>query len=249
MENDFLNDIADIHSHVVSGVDDGSSSPEESIAMLRMAYDEGSRTVFATPHYGAENGYDPDAGVIRRNFDELVRLAGEEVPGIRLFLGTEWYCADDLPERIRAGKAYTMNGTEYVLTEFLEWGEHTEPGEVMLRRLKKLRGEGYRPILAHAERYRAIQQDWDLAKRIQDLDVLIQVNAYDLYLNQKAATKDLAQWLASERMISFIGSDMHGLPPKRSPKIREGAEWLLANTDPGYAGQVLRGNAAQYLRI
>lgn len=249
MENDFLNDIADIHSHVVFGVDDGSSSPEESIAMLRMAYDEGIRTVFATPHYGAENGYDPDAGVIRRNFDELVRLAGEEVPGIRLFLGTEWYCADDLPERIRAGKAYTMNGTEYVLTEFLEWGEHTEPGEVMLRRLKKLRGEGYRPILAHAERYRAIQQDWDLAKRIQDLDVLIQVNAYDLYLNQKAATKDLAQWLASERMISFIGSDMHGLPPKRSPKIREGAEWLLQNTDPAYAGQVLRGNAAQYLRI
>lgn len=249
MENDFLNDIVDTHSHVVSGVDDGSSSPEESIAMLRMAYDEGIRTVFATPHYGAENGYDPDAGVIRRNFDELVRLAGEEVPGIRLFLGTEWYCADDLPERIRAGKAYTMNGTEYVLTEFLEWGEHTEPGDVMLRRLKKLHGEGYRPILAHAERYRAIQQDWDLAKRIQDLDVLIQVNAYDLYLNQKAATKDLAQWLATERMISFIGSDMHGLPPKRSPKIREGAEWLLTNTDPAYAGQVLRGNAAQYLRI
>lgn len=249
MENDFLNDIADIHSHVVFSVDDGSSSPEESIAMLRMAYDEGIRTVFATPHYGKENGYDPDAGVIRRNFDELVRLAGEEVPGIRLFLGTEWYCTDDLPERIRAGKAYTMNGTEYVLTEFLEWGEHTEPGEVMLRRLKKLRGEGYRPILAHAERYRAIQQDWDLAKRIQDLDVLIQVNAYDLYLNPKAATRDLAQWLASERMISFIGSDMHGLPPKRSPKIREGAEWLLTNTDPAYAGQVLRGNSAQYLRI
>lgn len=36
---------------------------------------------------------------------------------------------------------------------------------------------------------------------------------------------------------------------KRSPKIREGAEWLAANTDAEYAEKVLRSNAAQFLRV
>ena len=52
-----------------------------------------------------------------------------------------------------------MMPTDWYLVEFLEWGNTTEPAEVMLRRLKDLKDNGIKTILAHPERYRAIQQD------------------------------------------------------------------------------------------
>ncbi len=134
--------------------------------------------------------------------------------------------------------------------EFLEYGETHESGEVILERLGSLKKRsGLLPILAHAERYRALQENPDDLKRIADLGVLIQVNAYDLALNPKQAVRETAQWLARERMISFIGSDMHGRPPKRMPLMRAGIDWLYAHTDEAYADAVVRGNAEKLLRI
>ena len=54
-----MDNYTDIHSHILFGVDDGAASLEESLGMLALAHQEGIRTMFATPHYGIENGYDP----------------------------------------------------------------------------------------------------------------------------------------------------------------------------------------------
>ena len=95
-----------------------------------------------------------------------------------------------------------------------------------------------------------MQEDWDLAKRVCDLGVLMQVNAYDLDLNWKIRTKELAQWMATERMISFIGSDMHGVyNGKRVPKMKEGIRWLYEHTDKEYANAVAFGNASRLLNV
>ncbi len=56
--------------------------------------------------------------------------------------GNEWYCAEDIVDRIRRREARGLGETDYYLVEFLEYGELTEPAEVMLRRLKKLRDNG-----------------------------------------------------------------------------------------------------------
>ena len=113
-----------------------------------------------------------------------------------------------------------------------------------------MKDAGIKTILAHPERYRALQQDWDLAKRICDLGVLLQVNAYDLALNQNEATRSLAQWMAREGLISFIGSDMHGTRPgKRTPKMKEGIQWLYKNIDSEAANEIVRINAEKYLGV
>lgn len=247
----FFNDIADIHAHVIFGtaqeMDDGSSRLEESLAMLRLAREEGVRTVFATPHFGAENGYAPDAGLVQERFHRLRDAARREMPDMALYLGTEWYCADDLPARIRAGKAFPMNGTKYVLVEFLEWGGTSESTEDILCRLRAVAQSEYTPILAHAERYKSLQSCYDAFSQIKAMGALIQVNAYDLFLSSSAATRNAAQFLARQRLTDFLGSDMHGLPPKRVPLMQAGVQWLYENTDPAYADAVTHGNAARLL--
>lgn len=240
----------DIHSHIIFGADDGSESLKESIELLKMDRDEGAFAVFATPHYGRENTYTPDAAGVMQKFELLKERAAEEVPEIRLYLGTEWYCAWSLADRINRRDAFRMNDTDYVLVEFLEYGNVYEPYEKIRDNLTELRRRGFRPVLAHAERYTSLQEDWDRAKELWEEGILLQVNAYDLKLNSSLYTKNLAQWLAKERMLSFIGSDMHGTRPgKRGPKLKEGLQWLYDHTDEAYADAVAFGNAEKLFRL
>ena len=244
----------DIHSHVLPGCDDGAADIKEAMELLQADREEGIRDVIATPHYGKENGYVPKFHMIRKAF-EKVRLAMKESTyieemGMYLYLGEEVYCAENAAERFQTKEAMTINDTRYALVEFLEYGNTFETGDVILKRLKKLKdGYAVKPILAHAERYRALQGNWDILRRIQDMGILIQVNAYDLALSQNRQTRETAQWLAQERMISFLGSDMHGRPPKRMPKMRVGIDWLYEHTDSEYADLVVRKNAEDKLRI
>ena len=241
---------ADIHSHIIPEVDDGAQSFEEALDLLKLDREEGIRTVFATPHYGIENGYAPSDKIIESRFRRLSSIVREQLPGMELMLGTEWYCSENIVDRIRSHEAWPMNYTNWYMVEFLEYGNVTEPAENILRRLKKMKDAGIKTILAHPERYQAIQQDWNLAKRISDLGVLLQVNAYDLALNQKEVTRNLAQWMAKEQLISFIGSDMHGTRPgKRTPKMKEGIRWLYENVDEEYANDILRRNAEKHLGV
>ena len=243
----------DIHSHILPGVDDGARDVRESMALLHAAAEQGIMDIIATPHYGIENGYAPKADTVRSAFEkvqEARREDSEELNSLRLYPGEEVYRSDDAAERFRSGKALRINDTRYALVEFLEYGTHYESAKEILERLKKL-AESYtvKPILAHAERYSALQENHETLKRIQELGVMIQVNAYDLALNKHEQTRETAQWLAEERMISFIGSDMHGMPPKRPPKVREGIDWLYKHTDWEYADCVVRKNAEKLLRI
>ena len=245
--------VVDIHSHILPGVDDGAESISETMRLLHAAREQGIRDIIATPHYGIENGFAPKVDKIRFAF-EKVRAAqkdeSEGLNGLRLYLGEEVYCSDDAAERFKSGQALRINETRYAMVEFLEFGMNFESGTEILERLEKLtKSYAVKPILAHAERYRALQGDRDCLKKIQDLGVLIQVNAYDLALSENRQTRETAQWLAEERMISFIGSDMHGMPPKRPPKVREGIDWLYKHTNHEYADCVVRKNAEKLLRI
>ena len=238
----------DIHSHIVYGADDGAESLDEAIALLKLDRDEGAYAVFATHHYGIENVGTPDAALVMQKFELLKERAAAEVPEVKLYLGTEWYCAWTLARRIRGREAFRMNETDYILTEFLEYDQGHEGPERIFSNLMELKSQGFRPILAHPERYHAMQEDRNRLKELTDNGILLQVNAFDLELNLSLKTKNLARWLAKERMISFIGSDMHGTRPgARRPRMKEGLNWLYENTDKEYADAVAFGNAEKLL--
>jgi len=240
----------DIHSHIIYGADDGAQSMTEAIRMLQADRDQGAVAVFATPHYGRENNnFLPPAAGVREKFELLKERAAEEVPEVRLYLGTEWYCAWTLADRVFRMEAFRMNGTDYVLTEFLEHeGCHERP-EKFRANLAQLQKRGLKPILAHAERYRALQDDRDLLLELAGSGVLMQVNAFDLERNLNPITRGLAQWMAKEKLISFIGSDMHGMrPDARRPVMEEGVRWLFDNVDGEYALDVTMRNAEKLLK-
>ena len=77
----------------------------------------------------------------------------------------------------------------------------------------------------------------------------MQVNAFDLERNLNPVTRELAQWMAREKLITFIGSDMHGTRPgARRPVMQEGIRWLFDNVDREYALDVVMRNAENLLK-
>ena len=171
--------LVDIHCHILPGVDDGAPDMETSRAMIRDAYEQGVRYIIATPHYRPEM-FEPSMKKVIRVYHEL-RDYAEEV-GIGLRLGCEYYRNEQMIRHLDKKLRPTMLGSRYVLTEF-----STNDSFVTVRNyIYELITKGYRPIVAHVERYFCCQEP----ERIQELKKLgaqTQINA-DSVLGKKGFT-------------------------------------------------------------
>ena len=159
-------EMIDIHMHLIPGVDDGAESMEMSLLMMLRAGDQGIRQIIATPHSEAFRYSKDGARIIFRRLQDAAAASGLETG---LYLGCEIFCEPDRMEEIvtalDTGRYPTMNGTRYVLMEFSQWimPENTVPC------VKALVRAGYRPIIAHMERYHYLRGNMELVDSFLDL--------------------------------------------------------------------------------
>ena len=145
----------DIHCHILPGVDDGARNMEESLWMLNKEYQEGVRHVILTPHFRYDM-FEPHMNIVTRQFMQLRRAAmniGDE--GMRLYLGCELHSSMDMVECLKKGRRLTLAGSRYVLVEFSNGDEKNYIEE----RVRSLLMNGFIPIIAHVERYKATRND------------------------------------------------------------------------------------------
>jgi len=235
--------MTDIHMHLVPGVDDGAENMEMSLVMMARAMEQGISQIIATPHSEAFR-YSKEGG--RIIFKRLADAAAKVCPEMKLYLGCEVYCErgimDEVVEALDSGRFPTMNGTNYVLMEFSQWvdPESTVPCVVALS------AEGYKPIIAHMERYKFLQDNMELVDTLRDLGALIQINAYSLFDERDESIKNWARHLVQEKKVDFLGTDAHR-SYHRPPSAEHGLKWLYENVEPKYADAIAWGNAQQLL--
>lgn len=243
----YTDSYTDIHSHLLFGVDDGARTLDESLKMLELASWEGITTIIATPHYGTENGYAPDVRLIRGNFQTLRAGAAKAFPNLRLFLGSELYCAPGkVLRRVKQGLALSMAGTKYLLLEFMEWGNHQESAEHITKAMISIAGSEWTPILAHAQRYKGFKEKQNLYQSMAAAGVCLQINAYDLADRPDDWIRENTRWLVKNKLAHFIGTDAHR-PDRRRPVMRSGVNYLYDNCEEQYADALVRDNAEKLL--
>ena len=208
----------DTHVHILPGVDDGPETIEESLALAHALVQEGIRCAVATPHYNDEFPQRP-AAEIRWRVDALQQELDRHGIPLRLFAGHEALIKPGLVEDIQAGRLATLNGSRYLLLELWNttWLPQTE------RVIFDLRVHGIVPILAHPERYRAIQKDPDRLAALQRQGVLAQLTASSLIGMQGNTTRRCAEFLLKKGLISCIASDAHG-SHRRPPGVVAGLQ-------------------------
>ncbi|GAC1342324.1 MAG: protein tyrosine phosphatase [Ktedonobacteraceae bacterium] len=208
----------DTHLHILSGVDDGPETIQESLSLARALVQEGIHSAIATPHSNDEYPPHSAAEIRQRVYDMQQALDRHGIP-LRLFAGHEALIKAGLVEDIQAGRLATLNGSAYLLLELWNstWIPETE--QVIF----ELRAHGIIPIIAHPERYRAIQQDPARLAALLQQGAIAQLTASSLVGMQGNTTRSCAETLLKKDLIHCIGSDAHGLH-RRPPGVARGLQ-------------------------
>jgi len=191
----------DMHSHVLPGIDDGAQTPEESIVLIKKMMELGIKKIIATPHIMIDY-YRNDHDSINNALAILKKELHNQNIDIIIEAAAEHYFDESFEQRINDRKVLTM-GDNYVLFEFSFINQPINAIAV----IKKLRDMGYKPILAHPERYNYM--DIDQLKRIRMMGCNLQLNTISLTGYYGKTTKKLAEELVDNQLVDFISSDMH----------------------------------------
>lgn len=200
-----MNDFIDIHSHTLWEIDDGASDIQISVDMCAEAFENGTTTLFLTPHLM----YWEDAEELfeERNekAEELQRILDYNEIELELKRGFEILCDDDIFE-INYFAPYTLCDSRYLLIEF----DFFKPTQDDVQAwCKYILSCGVIPIVAHPERYVFVHENPELLNKLSDLGVLFQVNMGSLSGSFGEVIQNLAADMLNKGFVDFIGSDAH----------------------------------------
>lgn len=233
----------DIHCHILPGIDDGAHSLEESIAMAKKAVEDGVGAVIATPHQKPDRRSVGGESVRERTAQLQKVLDGLEIP-LKLYPGGEVLYSHDMIRLLDEKKAGVLAKSRYVLTEFLP----DEDWSYIYNGLYNLLGAGYRPVIAHAERYINVASDLDRVEQLRESGCLIQINGGSLTGFGGSQEKRAARRMIREELADFVATDAHRANGSRKYAMGEYAEWLKRKCSREYAEKLLCKNAESLLK-
>lgn len=197
LDSGLLEGAADNHSHVLYGVDDGVKTLEESLSILEFLETAGLKTLWLTPHIMEDVP----------NTTQNLKLRFEELRSyykgsIELNLASEYMLDTLFVERLK-DKDLLLHGQDWVLVETSTWAPPIDFWDI----IDDMRRAGYRPLIAHPERYRYMREN-DY-QRLHDMGALLQLNLPSIIGVYGKEAYDKALYLLGKGWYSMAGSDCH----------------------------------------
>ena len=235
----------DLHNHLLPGVDDGARTWDETLAMCRIAHEDGIRTIVATPHFqeGNPDMRAPRDKVIRLVEELRTRLAKENLP-IEIVPGNEIRAHPQMDAFIESGQAVTYGDAgHYLLLELPNQ-------EISLIALKEMifrvTLKGITPILAHPERNFMLRKTPNLLPLLVQHGALAQVTAMELVNRKDRETREFSLRWIRRHAVHFLASDAHDAE-QRKPLLSEAFEVLRDEVEENLFEDLYRRNPAAVL--
>lgn len=223
----------DIHHHLIYGVDDGAQTFEQGMAMAEAACRDGTTTVIGTSHISP--GIKPfDTDKYYRHLEELRRGCKEQGLNLRLLEGAEILYTDLTCRFLQERRIPTLGGTDYVLVEFFPTVEYDE----IVGALTGILRAGYRPIVAHVERYQCLATSLPRLREVRDsLGATIQMNCSTV-IDSKGFFRDRhSRKMLDEGLIDVVATDAHNTT-SRPTRLRAAYEQLEKRYGADYAAEL-----------
>ncbi len=215
--------VADIHTHILSGIDDGAPSLDEAIQLLYEEMKQGVTDIVLTPHFNIQDCTIQEF-ISKRDvaFDALSKKIKEHpsLSGLNLHLGAEVKYNPNLIYNDVFDLC--IKDTSYLLLE-LSMSHPFNFEQTVLWMLSK----GISPILAHVERYEYITSNPKLLENLLYAGVVFQCNASSLY--SKHFGKRVKK-LLKHGYVQLLASDTHNMNT-RPPELIKGLEKYPKYTD------------------
>jgi protein-tyrosine phosphatase len=193
----------DMHSHFIPGIDDGAKTMEDSLELIKGMQELGYKKVITTPHIMSDY-YRNTPEIILGGLEKVRAALKENNIDMEIEAAAEYYTDYDLEEKIEKKELLTF-GDNYVLFELPFISEPAILGSVTFN----MQTAGYRPILAHVERYTFWHRDFNKCIDMKDKGVLLQLNINSLTGFYGPDVKKIGERLIDEDMIDIVGSDCH----------------------------------------
>ena len=234
-----MRDLYDIHCHILPGVDDGAKNMDIALELIEREMEARVETIILTPHFRKEM-FEPDMEDIWNAYDDLVYETRNK--NIRLYLGCEFHANMEMVETLDKGLRPTLADSHYVLTEF----SSSSTRAFIKERADALLTSGYRPILAHIERYRATRKDFDFIADLIEMGCEMQVNADAVLGKDGLGAQRFCKKLMQEDMLHYVASDAHNLKG-RTARLEECCEYLKKHMGRLYTSRIMRDNPSRIL--
>jgi protein-tyrosine phosphatase len=193
----------DVHSHLVPAIDDGSKSVDDSINMITQLHLLGYKKLITTPHIMGD-GYRNTPDSILGGLEKVKSALLDNQLSVEMAGAAEYYLDYDFERKLDNEKLLTF-GKNYLLFEI----SYMNPPDNLYHVIFKMQTLGYKPVLAHPERYNFWHKEFDKYEAFIDKGVLLQMNINSLSGYYSIPTKKVAEQMIDKNMISFVGSDCH----------------------------------------
>lgn len=194
----------DFHTHIIPQIDDGARSIEETFNIIKEAKEVGFGKIISTSHYVIEQ-YEENEFQRKHLLQAIQKTTDQIIGNVELYLGSEIYINSNMDELLKQKEASTINGSQYVLFELSLKRKPLNLQETIYTLIEN----GYKPIIAHPERYEFVQENPEILQDFLDMGVLFQANYGSFIGIYGNKAKNTAKKLLKNDMIHFFGSDVH----------------------------------------
>ncbi|MBL4593090.1 MAG: hypothetical protein JKX68_04645 [Flavobacteriales bacterium] len=194
---------SDIHSHLIPGIDDGSPDMETSVTLVKRFIELGYKKIVTTPHIMCDY-YQNTPDKILKGLDDLREELQKQNINIDISAAAEYNLDDGLDELIGKKEILTF-GDNHVLFELPFMQEPRNLQEIIFN----FQMAGYKPILAHPERYTYWYDDFERYDELKSRGVLLQMNLLSLTNHYSPQTRKVAEKMVDADLVDAVGTDCH----------------------------------------
>ena len=230
----------DIHAHILPDIDDGSTDLSETIDILHELDNQGVTDVIATPHVMKDN-FDNTRNTIIKRLKQVKYYLEDSGIDINIHFGAELYLEPSIVEKTKEQKL-TLASSDYVLVEssFQRFPPNFE--DILFH----FQQEGYKPIIAHAERFRDFNSNFNYMVRILNRGFYVQMNCGSLFGDYGDLEQAFAMKMLDEGCVHLIASDLHGIE-RRPIYLKKAYNFISKNYSRSLAELLLVENPKRIL--
>lgn len=227
----------DIHCHILPEIDDGATSWEVSLMMVKHAVEQGVGGIIATPHYiPGELEYPKE--IVYEKVEMLQEKVNAAGLACTIYPGMELYLSARLISDLEQGKVIPLADSQYLLVEF--------PGRCMpanlINLLYEIRIRGFVPIVAHPERNGDILERPEMVNQLLEQQAFLQVNASSILGRNGKQAQKIAHEFVQQGIVSFVASDGHSMGT-RAIHLEETVSVIKGLTNEGMLAKMYWENA------
>jgi tyrosine-protein phosphatase YwqE len=200
----FPEGFVDIHSHLLPGIDDGAKDLNHSIALIKKMRSYGIKNFITTPHVLGDV-YPNSSSTIKTKLEEVrSALLNQNINDVQIHAAAEYMMDEQFSKLLEKNDILTLKDN-FILVEMSYFNAPFNLYEILF----EIQLKGYKPVLAHPERYNFFHNDFENYYKLKKAGCLFQLNLLSLTPQYGKNVQKVCSKLLEENMFNFVGTDTH----------------------------------------